>query len=76
HQVEVIQLKMLRALKKKNAVDITRIEKVKDLLFPQEKLQERVENFIEYYPYYGAAWIDNLLDCIDPMRNEFLVVYE
>lgn len=76
HQVEVIQLKMQRALKKKNAVDIARIEKVKDLLFPQEKLQERVENFIEYYPYYGAAWIDNLLDCIEPMRNEFLVVYE
>lgn len=76
HQVDVIQLKMLRALKRKNAVDITRIEKVKDHLFPQEKLQERVENFIEYFPYYGMAWIDELLDCIQPMRNEFLVVYE
>lgn len=74
YQLDVLQKKMLRAEKKKNKVVVERIEKLKMLLFPNGGLQERVENFIEYYLLYGDAYFDHLLRCMKPLQNEFLII--
>jgi len=37
-------------------------------------LQERVENFSEYYLQYGAAFFDVVKDGIEPLELTFLVV--
>lgn len=74
YQLEVLEKKMLRAEKRKYAVEMARIEKLHHLLFPNGALQERVENLMEYYPRYGHGFIDTLIANISPLKSEILVI--
>jgi bacillithiol biosynthesis cysteine-adding enzyme BshC len=75
HQLAVLEQKMLRAEKRKHNTELQRIAKLKTMLFPNNSLQERVENFIEYFPLCGHDFIDTIVNNISPMRNEFLVIH-
>lgn len=75
YQLDILRKKMLRAEKKKHAVIVERIEKLKQRLFPNGGLQERVENFIEYYPLYGDAFFEILYTAIKPLQHEFLIIH-
>lgn len=74
HQLTVLEKKMLRAEKRKHQTDTDRITRLKELLFPNNSLQERVENFVEYYPAYGQAFIDTIINNTHPVGNDFLVI--
>jgi bacillithiol biosynthesis cysteine-adding enzyme BshC len=74
HQLEVLQQKMFRAEKKKMDITVKRIEKFKAATFPNNSLQERVENFMEYYLEHGPAFFDVIKNGIEPLRNEFMVI--
>ncbi len=73
-EVTELEKKMLRAEKRKLEVEIARIERVKHILFPSGSLQERVENFMEYYLQYGALFFDTIKDGIKPLTLEFLII--
>src|SRR5690606_18914655 len=53
HQAEVLEVKMLRAAKRKIQNDLSKITKLKSRLFPGNGLQERIENFVSFYLLYG-----------------------
>ena len=55
-----LQKKMLRKEKKKISEDIHRLHLLKQDLFPNNSLQERVENFSFFYAKYGKDWLKNL----------------
>lgn len=74
HQLEILQKKMLRAEKKKMQTRLQRITKLKDAITPGNILQERYENFIGYYTEMGDVFFDTLYNCIEPLRNELLVI--
>lgn len=74
HQLDVLEKKMLRAEKRKHDTELKRIEKLKALLFPNNSLQERYENFIEYYPAFGHDFLDIIIKHTAPSRNEFMVI--
>lgn len=74
HQLAVLEQKILRAEKRKHNTELQRIAKLKNMLFPSNSLQERVENFIEYYPVHGQSFIDTIVSSIAPLKNEFLVI--
>lgn len=74
YQLDILRKKMLRAEKKKNTITVERIDQLKKLLFPDNGLQERVENFIEYYPIYADAFFEILYRCIQPLKNKFLII--
>jgi len=74
YQLKVMETKMLRAEKRKMAVQLARIAKLKAGLFPRDSLQERVENFAEYYLDYGPAFFDVVKEGIEPLVSQFLVV--
>ena len=74
HQLEIIETKMLRAEKRKSQTQVSRIERLKKALFPNNGLQERIENFTEYYLQYGPAFLDIIMAGMDPLRMEFLVI--
>lgn len=76
YQVQVLEKKMLRAEKRKMQTELLRISKLKQDIFPNNSLQERVENFVGYYLQYGSAFFDVLKDAIQPLKNEFLVIEE
>src|SRR5690606_36009413 len=73
-QPKVLEQKMLRAEKRKHDTELGRIDKLKTILFPNGTLQERVENFISYYPLYGRELIKLLIDDGEPLKSEFLVI--
>jgi len=75
-QASTLQHKMLRAEKRKQNVQVERISSLKKELFPGDNLQERVENFAEYYLQYGERFFDALLEGIKPFFEQFLVVNE
>jgi len=74
HQLQVLEKKMLRAEKRKLEEALSRIERLKTALFPNNSLQERVENFSSYFLEYGFTFFDTLKDAMEPFRSEFLVI--
>lgn len=75
-QLEKLEAKMLRAEKKKFEHELNKIENVKEVLFPNNNLQERVINFIEIWFTYGLNFIDELIEVIEPNQEEFSIIIE
>jgi bacillithiol biosynthesis cysteine-adding enzyme BshC len=72
--LSVLEQKMLRAEKKKMQIYTGRISRLKNALFPYHSLQERIENFSEYYLQYGPSFFDIVKEGIDPLAARFLIV--
>ena len=56
-----LEKKMMRAEKKNHQIVLQRIDAIYDHLYPNYSLQERTENFSQYYIQYGEAWIEWML---------------
>lgn len=76
HSLEHLEKKMLKAEKQKNETDINQIKKMREKLFPQNKLQERFENFIPYYIKYGKEFFELLQKEIRPFEKRMLIFRE
>jgi uncharacterized protein YllA (UPF0747 family) len=72
--IENIETRVLKSLKQKNELNLNQIEKIKNQLFPNQNLQERVENFSVYYAKYGQEFIINLIDNFDVFNKQFLLI--
>ena len=53
---------MYRAEKRKFATQQEQVNSIKSSLFPNNNLQERVENFSSYYATYGKEFIITILN--------------
>lgn len=73
-QLDALEKKMLRAEKRKLGTEMERIVRLKSVLFPNASLQERIENFMEYYLEYGPQFLDIIKEGILPLNPHFLVV--
>jgi hypothetical protein len=69
-----LEKKMLKAEKKKQAVSLERIQHVKNELFPENSLQERVDNFAEWVGEYGWAWVEAVLQHSNTMEQGFTIL--
>jgi bacillithiol biosynthesis cysteine-adding enzyme BshC len=72
--VQALEHKMLRAQKRKMEVELQRIKKLKQELFPANSLQERRDNFLGYYAQYGPEYFNALLKGMD--QEGFLICAE
>jgi bacillithiol biosynthesis cysteine-adding enzyme BshC len=73
NSLEKIEHKFLRAEKRLHADKLRQIEAVKDALFPNGNLQERVDNVLNYYPE-NAKFIQALFEHFDPFDFQFNVL--
>ena len=71
--LERIQRKMLRAEKRKHDDRLRQIEVVKDHLFPNNSLQERVDNFLNFYST-DPLFIKKLINLFDPFDFQFNIL--
>lgn len=71
-----LEHKFLRAEKKKFEWQTEQIRQLKKRLFPANSLQERKENFMPWYSQQGPAFFDMLLENIDPLSDQFRIVYQ
>jgi bacillithiol synthase len=73
NSLEKIERKFLRAEKRLHADKLRQIEAVKDMLFPNGGLQERTDNFLNFYQQ-DTTFIKKLLDTFDPFDFRFNVL--
>jgi bacillithiol synthase len=74
--LEELEKKMLRAEKRKFEEQQRQIEKIKEALFPNEGLQERVENFSWFYAKWGRSFVQELLNNTLTFDQKFTVLTE
>jgi uncharacterized protein YllA (UPF0747 family) len=73
NSLEKIERKMLRAEKRLQADKLRQIEAVKDALFPNGGLQERSENFLNFFQQDNQL-INRLIQNFDPFDFQFHVL--
>jgi bacillithiol biosynthesis cysteine-adding enzyme BshC len=74
--LEELEKKMLRAEKRKFEDQQRQIQKIKEVLFPNDGLQERVENFSWFYAKWGKGFIEELYKNSLMLEQEFTILTE
>ncbi|MEO9004943.1 MAG: bacillithiol biosynthesis cysteine-adding enzyme BshC [Ginsengibacter sp.] len=69
-----LEKKMLRAEKRKYADQIKQVSKLFSILFPNDGLQERTENFMFFYSCYGQDFFKILYESSLTLEQEFCIV--
>ena len=75
-KIDQLEKKMIKAEKKKFEAKQRQAEKIKNSLFPNHSLQERVDNIIPYYAQFGAGLIDELFAHSLTLEQEFCILNE
>lgn len=75
NSLEKIEKKMLRAEKRVQSEKLGQIEAIKDALFPNGGLQERIDNFLNFYQA-DKQFIQKLLQLFDPFDFQFNILIE
>mgnify|MGYP000352967143 CR=1 FL=1 len=74
--LQELEKKMLRAEKRKYEAEQRQIQQAKAALFPNNSLQERIENFMPYYAQWGASFIKTIYENSLTLEQEFVVLQE
>lgn len=73
-KLEALQKKIMRAERKKHDTELKQIETIKQQLFPNGNLQERVENISGWYARYGKDFIKSSYQNSLSLEQEFTIV--
>ena len=74
HLLTHLENKLLKAEKRKHEVALKQIENVKNRLFPNGTLQERVVNIAPMYVNYGDDFLSSLIENFNPLGGDFTVL--
>lgn len=73
--IETIEKKISKAIKRKEEVELNRMSKIQQKLFPDNGLQERKENFLEVINDYGFEILHEMIKTLDPLDKRFTVFF-
>jgi bacillithiol biosynthesis cysteine-adding enzyme BshC len=73
-KLDALEKKMIRAEKRKFAEEQHLIHELKQALFPNGDLQERVENFMPYYARWGSAFIQCIYENSLALEQQFAII--
>ena len=71
-----LQGKMDRALRRREAIHLQRLQNILGAIFPTGGLQERRDNILPMLAAQGPALLDRLLEQLDPLDMRFTVLVE
>ena len=74
--IQALEEKVMKAYKRKNESAVSQIEKIKTTLFPEQSLQERHENFMSFYSKWGDAFLDDIVNQLNPLEKKFFIFTE
>jgi bacillithiol biosynthesis cysteine-adding enzyme BshC len=72
--LENLEKRLLKAEKRMHADELERIIQLQNELFPNQGLQERRNNFAEYYNEYGQEFIDKFFTQLKPLEPSFTII--
>ena len=73
-KLDALEKKMIRAEKRKFAEEQNQIRELKQALFPNGDLQERVENFMPYYAKCGSEFINAIYKHSLTLEQQFIIL--
>ena len=73
-KLDALEKKMVRAEKRKYVEEQKLVHELKQALFPNGDLQERVENFLPYYSRMGKEFLKCLYNCSLTLEQQFTVI--
>ena len=73
-QLESVSKKMLRAEKRKFETEKNQLNKIRTSLFPNNSLQERVDNFMPWYAKQGRTFIETIYRLSPSLQHEFGII--
>lgn len=76
NSLDGVEKRMMKAEKDKHAQAINQLTGVFDKLFPEGSLQERHNNFFEFYLKHGPEFMDELYKHLDPLDFQFTIFSE
>jgi uncharacterized protein YllA (UPF0747 family) len=76
YRLQELEKKMLKAEKKKFMAQQRQIHSVREHLFPQKVLQERIDNLCSYYAKWGNSFIQQLYEHSLALEQEFVILRE
>jgi bacillithiol biosynthesis cysteine-adding enzyme BshC len=71
-----IEGKIIRSIKHQHDISLKQIDSIYQSLFPDQVLQERHDNFLNFYSKHGQKFIDFLVENLNVIEQEFVVVNE
>ncbi len=74
--LKALEGKANKAIKRKHEEGIEQLKRLYNSLFPDNGLQERHDNFLQYYNQYGDMFIEMLKQHLNPLQKEFLILEE
>ena len=72
--LEKLEKRLLKAQKKKNTEYLERVLTLHSELFPEESLQERINNFSEYMIATQGNFINLLISILNPFDFRFIII--
>ena len=75
-RIALLEKKMLKAEKKKFEAQQRQLRKLRAALFPNNNLQERIENMMPLYAKWGAGFIKTLYENSLALEQEFVIIEE
>ena len=75
-KISVLEKKMLRAEKKKFEAQQRQLHKIKSQLFPNDNLQERMDNLLVYYAKWGKEFIEMIYKNSPGLEQQFIILTE
>ena len=72
--IEHLELRLRRTVKAQQETEVNKIRKIKSSLFPNNGLQERHDNFFQYYDMYGDQLLDLMKENIDAFDKNFMTI--
>ncbi|PHN07485.1 bacillithiol biosynthesis cysteine-adding enzyme BshC [Flavilitoribacter nigricans] len=76
NSLQGLESRLLKAEKQRHEIELNQIRGIKDKLFPGNGLQERTDNFLNFYLRYGQDFFETLLAELDPLEEGFIVVVD
>ena len=74
--LEKLEVKLLRAEKRNFEAQQKQVKKIRSNLFPNNSLQERVENFMPFYARWGSDFLKVIYDNSLIFEEEFCIIKE
>ena len=72
-EINNIEKQLIKQEKKNHQNSLNELEKIHSKLFPDNKLQERKDNFLNYY-LSDKNFIEDIINNLDPLKFVFNII--
>jgi len=76
NRLQQLENKMLRAARRQLGAEQNKISVIKNNLYPEGVLQERIENMLWYYAKYGPAFFEELYTHSQGLKQQYCILTE